>query len=1640
MKRTRFDIVKRMTIQLILVVIVASLGTAIAATPVEAAGIIYVDADATSGANDGSSWNDAYLDLQNALEIAGSGDEIWVAAGTYKPTIQIDPSDPRSATFQMMNGVAMYGGFDPSLGDDEFAERDWETNDTVLGGDIGTAGDNSDNCYHVFYHPQGLNLDDTAILDGFTVAGGNADGSYPHDSGGGMFNISSSPKLSNCIISNNTAVDGAGMFNDHSSAPMITNCVFTNNASSEDGGAICNLHNSSPNVIGCRFESNIANKDGGGIFNAVASNPSLINCVFFDNEATGSVPAPSGHVTGGGGGIFNWASSPNITNCTFFGNRAEDRGGALSSYDEYSLESSPIVVNSIFWANTGYNTINGSASVTFSVIQDVRPRDEYIYPGTGNIDMDPLLTSDLHLTASSPCIDSGDNTVVTEIAIDFENDPRIVDGDRNGTATADMGADEYVGLPLDWDKDGILDDDDNCPNIPNPGQHDSDGDGSGDACDSPDEVWIDDDWADDGYAYGDPVEGHTWSYDAFSSIQEGIDNVGNSTVHVSPGTYYESIIMRSGVQVLGAGAEVTTIDGGDGTGFGSLVTAVDVDTTAKLDGFAITNGLWNSGGGLYILRSELTVSNCIFSHNEAYGLGGAVAIFHGAPNILNCGFISNKADHGGAIGNTDSSPSIVDCTFQGNHAYKGGAICNENISLPRIDSCTFINNGATWDGGAVYNRQNSSAVITHCTFEYNDANYGGGIHSKESSSIIGDSIFIGNSAWAGGGIRNEEGSSPTVINCTFAGNVAAYGGGISNDDDFCSPVITNCTFTQNGAYNYDNGSGGAISRGSPVLTNCILWENTPGTQWGNPISDLNAPSATVSFCNIQVEPGMYPGDIYPGNGNTNENPRFVHDPDPGPDGNWDGIDDDNGDFHLLPSSPCIDAGDNFAPNLPSTDFEGDARTIDGDGNGIAVVDMGADEVYEVGPGDYDGDGIPDIVDNCPSTANPNQEDTDGDGIGDACDACNDSDSDGVCDPDDNCVNTPNPDQTDSDGDGIGDACDDCSDFDNDGVCDPDDNCPGVSNPDQTDSDGDGAGDICDTCPDDPLDDADFDGICGDLDNCPYFSNPNQEDSDGDGIGDVCDDCIDTDDDTICDDVDNCPNTPNPNQEDSDGDGIGDACDDCIDTDDDTICDDVDNCPGTSNSNQEDTDEDGIGDVCDDCPSDADNDSDGDGVCSNVDNCENTSNSDQVDSDGDAIGDACDSCPNDSDNDIDGDGVCGDIDNCPSVSNPNQEDIDNDGIGDACDPVVTPDFSVQMGTELTDQLFIDEGVICSSLCTMTLDYSEVDTSALGSQTYTVTCGEECGGISDQGTVTVIATNTVTFVAGAGGSLIGETTQTLPDGGNCTTVTAQADPNNQFINWTIIGAAGSGSFGNPYQAALTITNVNGDIQATANFRISASGGGAPAAGGGGGGAPAGGGGVYVPSSVPKPSPTPTPKPSPTVVPAPPPPPPAPPTEEPEDLVTEDLTGNIGSDGITTEPITIASADGSTTLVVPAGTLAQDSEGRPLNEITVQPPTTEPPIPPERYMIAILDFGPDGANFDPAITLTISFDADALPEGVAPVDLVLAYYDEVTGEWVELTDTVVDLANNTASATISHFTHFAVQTRDSRRSASNCSNTNT
>lgn len=135
-----------------------------------------------SGIGNGTSWEDT-MSLQNALSIAQEGDEIWVAEGTYTPT---DTTD-RSISFQLKNGVAIYGGF-IGINETSIDQRDWQNNLTILSGNINQIDSENDNSYHVFYHPETLLLDETAVLNGFIIADGYAGSTGNITKGAGMFN------------------------------------------------------------------------------------------------------------------------------------------------------------------------------------------------------------------------------------------------------------------------------------------------------------------------------------------------------------------------------------------------------------------------------------------------------------------------------------------------------------------------------------------------------------------------------------------------------------------------------------------------------------------------------------------------------------------------------------------------------------------------------------------------------------------------------------------------------------------------------------------------------------------------------------------------------------------------------------------------------------------------------------------------------------------------------------------------------------------------------------------------------------------------------------------------------------------------------------------------------------------------------------------------------------------------------------------------------------------------------------------------------------------------------------------------------------------------------------------------------------
>jgi hypothetical protein len=273
---------------------------------------LYINQTA-NGTQTGCDWSNAFYDLQSALRLIAekyftSVTEIWIAKGTYKPTINTD----RKATFQLPNGIAIYGGFAGT--ETQLSERNSTKNQTILSGDIGIIGDNSDNSFHVI---TAQNVDATTIINGFVIHGGNANGDGDDACGGGFLNLNSSPTIDYLLFENNSATYGGGLCNRNSSHPTITHSFFNNNTA-QDGGGIYNDNQSHPLISHVFLSSNTASRQGGGLFNQASSNPILGHVNFNGNTAVQ------------GGGIANNNSNPKISHSILNGNQATDGGGLFN--------------------------------------------------------------------------------------------------------------------------------------------------------------------------------------------------------------------------------------------------------------------------------------------------------------------------------------------------------------------------------------------------------------------------------------------------------------------------------------------------------------------------------------------------------------------------------------------------------------------------------------------------------------------------------------------------------------------------------------------------------------------------------------------------------------------------------------------------------------------------------------------------------------------------------------------------------------------------------------------------------------------------------------------------------------------------------------------------------------------------------------------------------------------------------------------------------------------------------------------------------------------------------------------------------------------------------------------------------------
>ncbi|GAG38413.1 unnamed protein product, partial [marine sediment metagenome] len=202
----------------------------------------------------------------------------------------------RDSTFQLLNGVALYGGYCGLDGEQvgcDPDDRNIDDFESKLSGEIGDPELTTDNSYHVV---SGTGTDSTAIIDGFTITAGRADGSAPHDTGGGFINTGGSPVISNCTFTNNYAANDAGgmWYTGEGADYVLAGCTFTGNYAVDDGGSMW-------------FEG-----EGGDLV--------LSDCIFTDNSCASSFP----------GAMLSNCGTVTVTGCTFSGNSGNGNGGSLT--------------------------------------------------------------------------------------------------------------------------------------------------------------------------------------------------------------------------------------------------------------------------------------------------------------------------------------------------------------------------------------------------------------------------------------------------------------------------------------------------------------------------------------------------------------------------------------------------------------------------------------------------------------------------------------------------------------------------------------------------------------------------------------------------------------------------------------------------------------------------------------------------------------------------------------------------------------------------------------------------------------------------------------------------------------------------------------------------------------------------------------------------------------------------------------------------------------------------------------------------------------------------------------------------------------------------------------------------------------
>lgn len=898
-----------------------------------------------AGNGNGTSWSLAFGSLASALQQSQSGDEIWVAQGTYRPTTGTDAT----ASFVFKNGVKIYGGFlgtETSLS----SRADNSGTTTILSGALsGTA--RSQVILKVSGASSTLNL-----LDGFTIQGANWTMANPALGGSGIQILNSTLELRNVIVRDNTLlvpnagqistenlVGGAGIYGYQSNLKLdnvtIKDNILNFNATSYVNGAIGGgagiyLSKGTLDFKKGTIDRNVLTYEnmvctGGGAYLHNLTDVQLERVMVSNNKVFGEQ-------NGKGGGIYTMQSTNvKLVNNIFHGNYASGGGAAVAFYF-----TSAVTTNNTFGRNNREN-IDPSPVAVYCYLSNLRfdncaflERMEYTTSGntivynnsisryalgqgtqngvvTAIMDFIDPLTANYTPKSCSPYINTGTNTNITA-AIDFNGNPRIVG------AAVDYGA---IELQHQWTN----------------------------------KVYV------DVASTNNFKDGSSWG-SAFTDLNDALKcgcTINGTSVHpaevwVAQGTYrhkldpespyaifspYQSFKMKNNQKIYGGfqngatsltdrdvtfATRQTILSGLVAPGYNvqNVVLATNTNATAQLDGFIVQEGVGatsgsindTSGSGMFIDDGTVTLKNVWIRNNHSPQYGGGILLLDSGMEAENLKVTNNSSlQMGGGIyyfrgtGNTTQKISNIKGfeLVDNSSGFGAGGMSAERNNTIAIEDFSIRGNTCNYYGGAFYISR-SFVTLKRGTFDNNQAT---GIVAINTFGTAG-AIFVE-------GI-NPGDSNMKLENVIFSNNKAGYGGALTEQN---TPVqCVNSTFVNNiGTIDGNLFSG---YNGSFSMKNVII--DTPENGFSAvhtfPASANNNPNFTIQ--QSLVTTGFSPVFTNLGNVQLNTDPLFIDKP--------------NGNYNITACGPAVDAGLNSYLDPTTTLDAGDNTRIKNN-----IVDLGA---------------------------------------------------------------------------------------------------------------------------------------------------------------------------------------------------------------------------------------------------------------------------------------------------------------------------------------------------------------------------------------------------------------------------------------------------------------------------------------------------------------------------------------------------------------------------------------------------------------------------------------------------------------------------------------------------------------------------